>query len=578
MLVLNAFSEHKNMFWDGIMDKRTIVAVVLSLAVWVGWLYLFPQKKNPVNNPVTQEQVQQNDEKSQSSDNQISEKVDKAEKKVDVSSIKAVSSKNLTEKTFSIKTDVYDLKLSNRGAAIESLTYFDGRRNIVLTVKNEKIGNSGKIDLGLFFSDDDFKNGTKLEDSLWAYENPSEDVYVFSIETVLAGKTVVVQKILKFHKSEYYFDLTYKIVNQSSEDVYLPSGKVIYSVSDYLGPKLQDAEDRYGKPYSIYSYENDLEKASKGGSFFSKEEPLKSQDVSVEWAGILSRFFVAVLIPENFKNDSVMWDSAAKTGYRTGVVVKKQSIGAGSVLEHSFKVCISEKDKKKLVSAAPTLKEANDVNKFIEPIREFVIFCLNWLYKFIPNFGWTIVLFSFLTKMVFLPLTHKSTQSMKKMSALAPQMNELKAKYKDKPDVMQKETMKLYKENKVNPMGGCLPLLVQMPFFIALYSALSSSLNMWDTPFIFWIKDLSSPDALFTIKGFTFNLLPLVMTGTTFLQQKFSAMDAAGGNSQQQMMMKMMPLIMLFIFWSMPSGLILYWIIQNVLQVLHQVIVNKNGK
>lgn len=568
--------QNKLMFWDGIMDKRTVLAVVLSLAVWVGWLYIFPPQKPDAQK--TEQTAEQNKTASQSQDNkQVTEKKEERQE-LRVSSIKSVKSENLTEKTFSIKTDIYNLKLSNRGAAIESLTYFDGSRDINLTVVNEELQNSGKIDLGIFFNDNDFKKGSPLEESLWSFENPKEDVYVFSIETELAGKPVIVQKIFTFSKETYYFNLTYKIINPSDEPLYLPSDKVIYSVTDFLGPKLNDYKGYYGKLYSIYSYESDLEKASKGGSFFSKATDLKSEDVAVEWAGVLSRFFVAVLIPENFKSDSVMWDSAEKTGYRTGVVVNKQSIPAGSEMENVFKVCISEKDKKKLISAAPTLKEANDVNKFIEPIREFVIFCLKGLHKFIPNFGWTIVLFSFLTKMVFLPLTHKSTQSMKKMSALAPEMNKLKEKYKDKPDIMQKKTMELYKENKVNPMGGCLPLLVQMPFFIALYSALSSSLNMWDTPFIFWIKDLSSPDSLFVIKGFTFNLLPLLMTGTTFLQQKFSAMDAAGGNSQQQMMMKMMPLIMLFIFWNMPSGLIIYWIIQNLLQVAHQLVVNKKGK
>jgi YidC/Oxa1 family membrane protein insertase len=154
-------------------------------------------------------------------------------------------------------------------------------------------------------------------------------------------------------------------------------------------------------------------------------------------------------------------------------------------------------------------------------------------------------------------------------------LNELKAKYKDKPDVLQRKTMELYKAQGVNPLGGCLPLVVQMPFFIALYSALSNSLDMYQAPFIFWIQDLSLPDTVLKIDGFlNLNILPLIMVATTYLQQKLTTVDTGVGG-QQQMMVKLMPVIFIFIFWRMPSGLILYWIIQNVLQIAHQLYVNK---
>ena len=140
---------------------------------------------------------------------------------------------------------------------------------------------------------------------------------------------------------------------------------------------------------------------------------------------------------------------------------------------------LGEKDKKKLAAMDKSLIDAADVNSLIEPIRNFVIWCLMWINKLIGNLGWALVIFSLLTKVVFMPLTIKSTESMKKMQQLTPKLNELKAKYKDKPDQMQKEMMKLYKDNKVNPMGGCFPLLLQMPFFFALYSALIDSIDLW---------------------------------------------------------------------------------------------------
>jgi YidC/Oxa1 family membrane protein insertase len=175
-----------------------------------------------------------------------------------------------------------------------------------------------------------------------------------------------------------------------------------------------------------------------------------------------------------------------------------------------------------------------------------------------------------------MPLTQKSTDSMKKLQELGPQIKKLQEKYKDKPDLIQKETMKLYKENKVNPLGGCLPLILQMPFFFALYSALINSIDLWNAPFMLWIRDLSMPDTVANISGFNLNLLPLMMTITTIIQQKQTMVDS--GNQQQKIMMYMMPVILLFVFWTMPSGLVLYWFLQNLYQILHQFIVNKIGK
>ena len=184
-------------------------------------------------------------------------------------------------------------------------------------------------------------------------------------------------------------------------------------------------------------------------------------------------------------------------------------------------------------------------------------------------------MFSIITKIILLPLTQKSTESMKKLQALNPQITELREKYKDKPEVLNKKIMDLYKKNKVNPASGCLPLLLQMPFFFALYSALINAIDLWQAPFILWIQDLSLPDTIFKIYGFNINVLPIIMTGTTYLQQRMTTGEAVG---QQQKMLMFMPLIFIVIFWNMPSGLVLYWIMQNALQMLHQFYINRKGR
>jgi YidC/Oxa1 family membrane protein insertase len=241
-----------------------------------------------------------------------------------------------------------------------------------------------------------------------------------------------------------------------------------------------------------------------------------------------------------------------------------------------FRVYLGEKDKDLLRAIDPILVDASDVSTIIEPIRYFVIWALMNINKLFGNLGLSLVVFSVLTKIVFMPLTKKSTDSMKKMQELSPQLKKLQAKYKDKPDVLQRETMKLYKENSVNPLGGCLPLLLQMPFFFALYSALINSIDLWNAPFVLWIQDLSMPDTIMTVSGFSINILPLLMIVSTIIQQKQTMSEAA--TQQQKMMMYMMPVILLFIFWTMPSGLVLYWFLQNLYQILHQYVVNHLGE
>jgi YidC/Oxa1 family membrane protein insertase len=201
-----------------------------------------------------------------------------------------------------------------------------------------------------------------------------------------------------------------------------------------------------------------------------------------------------------------------------------------------------------------------------------------FLRKFIPNYGWIIILMSVITKILFYRLTHKSFKSMKDMQKLQPKIKELQNKYKDNKEELQKRTMKLYKEAGVNPLGGCLPLVFQMPVFIALFGALRNTIELRNAPFMLWINDLSSPDVLFNF-GFTvpflgdsFHLLPILMGGAMVLQSKLGGSPTGGSAppGQTKMMTTMMPILFTFMFYSMPSGLVLYWIVNNILTILQQ--------
>ena len=190
-------------------------------------------------------------------------------------------------------------------------------------------------------------------------------------------------------------------------------------------------------------------------------------------------------------------------------------------------------------------------------------------YDFVPNYGVVIILLAIAIKILVYPLTHKSYESMAKMQQLQPKMAALKEKYKNDNQRLSRETMKLYKEEGVNPLGGCLPMLLQMPVFFALYSVFNSTIELRQAPFFLWITDLSKPDVL-PLGGFDLHVLPLLMAGSMFVQQKMTMKDP-----KQAMLVYMMPAFMIFIFWSISSGLVLYWTMFNVLSVGQQHLINR---
>ena len=196
-----------------------------------------------------------------------------------------------------------------------------------------------------------------------------------------------------------------------------------------------------------------------------------------------------------------------------------------------------------------------------------LVWVLNLFNGWIPNFGVAIILLTILVRLIFWPLTHKSTVGMKKMQEIAPLMKEIQAKYKDNPQRLQQETWQLYREKKVNPMSSCLPMLIQIPVFIALFNVLRSAVELRYAPFL-WIADLSEPEALFA-SWFPFgglNILPILMAVSTALQSAFT--PSAGDKKQQQMMMIMMPAMMLVMFYSFPSALSLYWFLSNLFSIV----------
>ena len=211
----------------------------------------------------------------------------------------------------------------------------------------------------------------------------------------------------------------------------------------------------------------------------------------------------------------------------------------------------------------------------IQALVDFVVYVLNAIYGVVGNYGIAIIIVTILMRIVIFPLTLKQEKSMKKLRDLQPEIEKIKEKYKDSPQEYQQKTAELYRESGVNPLGGCLPLLIQMPVFVALYWAFSGNAIPADAKFL-WFT-LKQPDRLFMIGNFAFNLLPILNVGVTYIQQKIMTNTTSGQESNQQMktMLYMMPLMMLFIFYRMPSGVTLYYLVSGALSLVQQYFILK---
>ena len=282
------------------------------------------------------------------------------------------------------------------------------------------------------------------------------------------------------------------------------------------------------------------------------------------WIALKNRFFVTALVSTTAKvggfEATVTRDAAVAT-YRPERVAAKAQVTADGAVTSVFYVG----PKKQALLWRLGMKDVMEFGMW-RWICYPLVWVLNVFHAAIPNYGVAIILLTILVRLIFWPLTHKSTVGMKKMQEIQPLMKEIQAKYKDNPQRLQQETFALYKEHKVNPMSSCLPMLIQIPVFIALFNVLRSAVELRYAPFL-WISDLSQPEALFA-SWFPFgglNILPILMAVTTGLQSAFT--PSTGDKKQQQMMMVMMPLMMLFMFYSFPSALSLYWFLSNLFSI-----------
>jgi len=290
------------------------------------------------------------------------------------------------------------------------------------------------------------------------------------------------------------------------------------------------------------------------------------------WVAIKSRFFVTGFYSSEANSGFALKASrdTSKPSYALSSVSARvfypgRILGQGETCSREYTLYVGPK-KLSLLQAMGNGMEAVMQFGFFTWFCKLLVPTLNFFHRIIPNYGVAIILLTFLVRIIFWPLTHHSTKSMKKMQEIQPKIKELQAKFKGNPQKLQQETWAIYREHKVNPMSSCLPMLIQIPVFIALFTVLRSAVELRYAPFL-WISDLSEPENLFAgVLPIPLNILPILMSGTMALQSYLT--PSAGDPQQQKMMMVMMPIMMLFMFYSFPSALSLYWTVSQAVSII----------
>ncbi|MCR4440164.1 MAG: membrane protein insertase YidC [bacterium] len=483
-----------------------------------------------------------------------------------------------------VETPLFHLTFNAKGAVLSSC-YFkhfkDPDSNLV-----QIIGADGGANLALGFTTarDSIDTGRLLfaADRQRVELTQSADSASLTFTTQLEGAQRIIKRY-SFRGDSYYFALDVRLEN--FQDV-IAQRRYTLGWNSGLAPTESRLIDDFqeAKVYALFAA--NMEKFDIGRSAYKAG----SMEGVVHWVGARTKYFAAAIIPTGQRGTGVWYVGRRQAPPRSFAIWEKHRLQEREriwksyafgldmgfrnepVREDRFLVFLGPLDYSTVRGPGVGLERMMSLGwKVIQPFSKAVLWCLKALHAVIPNYGWVIVVFSLIVKIVLYPLTHKSFKSMHKMQELQPRLIALREKYGKDPQRLNEETMKLYKEAGVNPMGGCLPLLLQMPLLYALFVVFRNTISFRGQGFVLWIKDLANPDTVavlpFSIPmyGNLVNILPLLMGVTMLIQQKMSVKDP-----KQKMMVYLMPIFFTLLFNSFPSGLNLYYMLFNVLSILQQ--------
>ena len=365
-------------------------------------------------------------------------------------------------------------------------------------------------------------------------------------------------KTYTLKRGAYVIDVRHEVVNQSGQAI--NPQLYVQLVRDGNKPP---GESSFYSTFTGPAFYTDAKKFQKVE--FSDIEKNKAEFVTSSpdgWVAMVQHYFASAWLLPDGKPREYFARKIDQNLYAAGMITPIGAIAPGATAAVDARLFIGPQDEKLLESIAPGLELVKDYG-FFTILSKPLYWLLDKIHGVLGNWGWSIIGLVLLLKIAFYWLNAKAYASMAKMKAINPKIMEMRERLKDKPQQMQQEMMRIYREEKVNPMGGCFPIMVQIPVFIALYWVLLSSVEMRNAPWIGWVHDLSAPDPFF--------ILPVLMTLSTLLQ---TALNPAPPDPMQAKMMWIMPLIFSVMFFFFPAGLVLYWLTNNILSIVQQWIIN----
>lgn len=522
--------------------KRLILFVVFSfslLLLWDSW------QKSQLDLVV-----------SDPSENTDDASIPSVSKKLDIDGNKITSSFTLAKSNYiNIKTDLYDIALGDTGGDIRSLKLLKHKDD-----KGEPYSLlSDKADPLLYVAQSGLLgNNLPNHKSKFIYKNQNYTMTGNSLSVPLTYENddVKVVKTYKFSSNDYVVRLSYEIFNKSNNPL---------ESTSYL-QFIHDGESNQGSTmmpsFTGTAYYNTANKFSKL-AFDDVDDEAFSLITSDGWIGIIQRYFAGAWILPSEKSREFYSKKVADNIYASGLLSKINTIFPGESGTFISNVYLGPQSKSDLSAAAEGLEYAVDYG-WLTFIASPLFSVLSAIQKVVINWGVAIILLTVLIKLLFYPLSAASYKSMAQMREVAPRLQSMKEKFGDDKQKMQQAMMELYKTEKINPLGGCLPILVQIPVFIALYWVLLGSVELRGAPFLWWIQDLSVKDPYY--------ILPILMAASMFIQMKLNPKPT---DPMQARLMMWMPVVFSIFFFFFPAGLVLYWLVNNVLSIGQQWYVNK---
>ncbi len=387
----------------------------------------------------------------------------------------------------------------------------------------------------------------------------NDNKLVVPMSWVDAQSGVQVTKEYIFYRDSYKIDLTYHLTNTGAQAIPLqayfqllrdgktPEGESSM-VHTFTGPAIYTEASKFTKL--------DFNKLDKGEQTYPKT-------ANDGWVAMVQHHFVSAWLPANGAKREFYAEALGNNLYRTGVIVPEGELKPGASMSFTVPMYAGPQEQKTLTALAPGLDFVVDYG-WLTPISAPIFWALQKIHGVVGNWGWAIVILTMLIKLMFFPLSAKSYKSMAQMRGLAPKLQRLKETFGDDRQKLHQAMMDLYKTEKVNPLGGCLPVVVQIPVFIALYWALLGSVEMRQAPFIGWIHDLSAPDPYY--------VLPIIMGLTMILQTR---LNPTPPDPMQAKVMMIMPVAFSVFFFFFPAGLVLYWVVNNILSISQQWVITR---